>query len=121
MKKLWSIIALLIIVLPILVACGDKDPTNTPEPVVEATKAPEVKPTEVVVEPPECTDPLGCVTVEAGEKLRIATALVISGPNETLGIDSQRGVEIAIAERGTVMGFEVELVAEDGQCSAEGG
>jgi branched-chain amino acid transport system substrate-binding protein len=74
-----------------------------------------------IVEEFECTDALGCVTVNAGEKLRIATALVISGPNETLGIDSQRGVEIAIDDRGEVLGFPIELVAEDGQCSAEGG
>ena len=42
-----------------------------------------------------CDDPLGCVTVAPGDPLRIASALVTSGPNETLGLDSQYGVEVA--------------------------
>ena len=69
----------------------------------------------------DCDDPLGCVTVAAGEPIRIASALVISGANETLGVDSQTGVEVAIKERGPVAGHEVELQAEDDGCSAEGG
>ena len=56
-----------------------------------------------------------------GDPIRIASALVIAGPNETLGVDSQRGVEIAIDDRGDVAGHAIELVAEDGGCSAEGG
>jgi len=68
-----------------------------------------------------CTDPLGCVTVAPGDPLKIASALVTSGPNESLGLDTQIGVEIAIAHRGQVAGHEVELVAEDSGCSAEGG
>ncbi len=68
-----------------------------------------------------CDDPLGCVTVAPGEPLRIASALVTSGANETLGIDAQTGVEIAIQDRGTVAGHPIELQAEDAGCSAEGG
>jgi peptide/nickel transport system substrate-binding protein len=68
-----------------------------------------------------CEDPLGCVTVAPGDAIKIATALVTSGPNETLGLDSQYGVEVAIAERGELVGHPIELIAEDGQCSAEGG
>ena len=68
-----------------------------------------------------CEDPLGCVTVEPGDPLKIASALVIAGPNAPLGIDTQVGVEIAIAQRGQVAGHDVELIAEDGGCSAEGG
>ncbi|MFA9405830.1 MAG: hypothetical protein ACERKX_08415, partial [Anaerolineales bacterium] len=37
----------------------------------------------------ECADPLGCVTYAEGEPVRIASALVISGPNTDLGTDSQ--------------------------------
>ena len=69
----------------------------------------------------ECTDPLGCVTYGPEEPIRIASALVISGPNVDLGTDSQFGVEVAIDMRGEVLGHDVELQAEDDGCSAEGG
>ena len=69
----------------------------------------------------ECDDAIGCVDVAAGDPIRIASALVISGPNTQLGLDSQYGVEIAIEMYGDVLGHTVELQAEDGGCSAEGG
>ena len=69
----------------------------------------------------ECTDELGCVTVEDGDPVRIASALVISGPNTDLGTDSQYGVEIAIQFKGDIFGHPIELQAEDDGCSAEGG
>lgn len=69
----------------------------------------------------ECTDAIGCVEVAAGAPIRIASALVISGPNADLGLDSQHGVEIAIEFKGDVLGHAVELQAEDDGCSAEGG
>lgn len=74
-------------------------------------------------------DPFGCVKVEAGEPIKMASLLVISGPNTDLGLDSQYGVEIAIDKwDGTIDGkpleiggHEVVLVSEDGGCSSEGG
>jgi len=69
----------------------------------------------------ECDDALGCVTYEDGDPIRIASALVISGPNTDLGTDSQYGVEIAIDFQGEIMGHPIELQAEDDGCSAEGG
>ena len=69
----------------------------------------------------ECEDELGCVTYAPDEAIRIASALVITGPNADLGLDSQYGVEIAIDEAGEVAGHPVELQAEDDGCSSEGG
>lgn len=69
----------------------------------------------------ECTDPLGCVTVAPGEPIHIAYALVISGPDETLGVDSRNGIEVAIALKGQVLGHDIKLSGEDEGCSAEGG
>jgi branched-chain amino acid transport system substrate-binding protein len=69
----------------------------------------------------ECTDPLGCVTYGPDEPIRIASALVISGPNVDLGTDSQYGVEIAIKFQEELLGHSIELQAEDDGCSAEGG
>lgn len=72
-------------------------------------------------EPYECTDALGCVSYAPDEPIRIASALVISGPNTDLGIDSQYGVEIAMDFKGQIFGHDIELQAEDDGCNAEGG
>ncbi|NOZ49290.1 MAG: ABC transporter substrate-binding protein, partial [Chloroflexi bacterium] len=64
---------------------------------------------------------MGCVEVGPNDPVRIGYALVVSGPNETLGVDSRRGIEIAIDDRGKVLGHAIELVGEDALCSAEGG
>jgi branched-chain amino acid transport system substrate-binding protein len=68
-----------------------------------------------------CDDALGCVSYAPGDPIRIASALVISGANEQLGLDSQYGVEIAIQFQGEIMGHSIELQVEDEGCSAEGG
>ena len=69
----------------------------------------------------ECTDALGCVTVEADEPVTIASMVVLSGPNANLGQDAANAIEIALAEYGEIHGHPVNLVAEDSLCSAEGG
>ncbi len=69
----------------------------------------------------ECEDEWGCVTYGPDDPIHIATVLVISGPNESLGVDAQRGVEIAILDKGEVLGHQIKHTAEDGGCSAEGG
>ncbi|NIM51803.1 MAG: hypothetical protein GTO22_21580, partial [Gemmatimonadales bacterium] len=74
-----------------------------------------------MVEEYTCDDAIGCVEVAPGDPIRIGYALVISGPNETLGVDSRRGIEIAISDKPEVLGRPVELVGEDALCSAEGG
>ena len=69
-----------------------------------------------------CQDPLGCVTVGPGEPVHIAYALVVSGPDASLGIDSLRGIEIAVADRGgMLLGHPIELAGEDTGCTPEGG
>jgi len=75
-----------------------------------------------MVGPFECTDAIGCVDIPPGDPVRIGYALVIAGPNESLGVDSRRGIEIAIADYDTkVLDHPIELVGEDAMCSAEGG
>ncbi len=69
----------------------------------------------------ECTDEIGCVEVAPDDPIKLASALVISGPNTELGLDSQHGVEIALDMRGEVLGHPVELQTEDDGCNAEGG
>ncbi|MFN2488765.1 MAG: branched-chain amino acid ABC transporter substrate-binding protein [Actinomycetota bacterium] len=70
----------------------------------------------------ECPDDeFGCVEVGSDEPIKLGTLLVISGPNASLGLDSQYGVQVAVDMRGEVAGHEVELENQDDGCAAEGG
>jgi len=70
----------------------------------------------------ECTDSIGCVEVKSGDPIHIAYAMVIAGPDATLGIDSRNGAEIAIDEKGgKLLGHDIKFDGEDDGCSAEGG
>jgi branched-chain amino acid transport system substrate-binding protein len=74
-------------------------------------------------------DQFGCLTVASGEPIKIGTLLSISGENRSLGLDSQRGVQLAVdyldgkldGKPGQLMGHNVELVNGDETCSKEGG
>jgi len=71
-------------------------------------------------QPPE--DPLGVVTIPAGEPINIGFWGVLSGPDSSLGTDSQHGVELAIDDRGgTLLDRPIQLSSEDGLCTPEGG
>ncbi|MDR5683141.1 MAG: branched-chain amino acid ABC transporter substrate-binding protein [Armatimonadota bacterium] len=67
------------------------------------------------------TDPIGVVRVARGQPIIIAYWLVIAGPNASLGVDSRRGIELAIADKRTVAGHPIRLIGEDSGCNAEGG
>lgn len=69
-----------------------------------------------------CTDSIGCVDIAPGASVHVAWAMVVAGPDASLGIDSRRGVEIAVDDKGgTLLGHPIELTGEDTGCSAEGG
>lgn len=117
MKRTFAILSLLMVAAMILSACGTATPEATEPPDVEVTEAPETQEPEPFV----CDDAIGCVTYAPDEPIRIASALVITGADSQLGLDSQYGVEIAIDFRGQVASHDVELQTEDDGCSAEGG
>jgi len=96
MKKL-AVISLVLLISMVATACGPK------------------------AEPFECTDEWGCVTIAPEDPVRIGYALVISGPNESLGMACVHGIEIAVNERGKLLDHPIEIVGEDSLCSAEGG
>jgi branched-chain amino acid transport system substrate-binding protein len=131
-----------------LAACGGggaapTEPTEEPAEAVEATPeeemmeeeatpeeemmeeeaTPEEEMTEeegAVTDPME--DPLGVVELGADDPFTLGYLLVTSGPNASLGIDEQRGIELAIMDYGEeFMGRPIELVGEDSLCSPEGG
>jgi branched-chain amino acid transport system substrate-binding protein len=51
----------------------------------------------------------------------MGTAMVITGPDESLGLDSQYGAEVARTLRSEIAGHEVEFNHQDDGCSTEGG
>lgn len=113
-KRLFSLVSLLIIASMVLAACATattQAPAGTEAPTV--TEAPPGS---------TCTDPLGCVTVAPDEPVHIAYAMVISGSDATLGIDSRNGAEIAVSDKGgKILGHDIKFDGEDDLCSAEGG
>jgi len=97
-KRLFAIVSVLVLASFILAACGPSTPAYT------------------------CTDKIGCVTIKPGEPVHIAYGLVVAGPNETLGIDSRNGIEIAIADAGgKILGHDIKFDGQDTGCSAETG
>lgn len=97
-KRLFAVLAALMIVGMILTACGPKAAAF------------------------ECTDAIGCLDVAPDESVHLAYMLTISGATAFLGEDSKGGIEIAIDDRdGKVLGHDIVLTGEDSGCSAEGG
>jgi branched-chain amino acid transport system substrate-binding protein len=128
MRKLTVVLMLLLAM--VLAACtpaaGTGGDATTPTEVPAETGGDDPAPTEAPMdggtdEMYTCEDALGCVEIPAGEPIKLASALVISGENASLGLDSQNGVELAIEARGQIKGHDVTLVKEDDGCSPEGG
>jgi len=75
------------------------------------------------------SDPFGCQVYKSGQPIKIATLLAITGANRNLGIDSQRGVQLAVdnldgkldGKPGQLLGHNVTLEFGDETCSKEGG
>lgn len=124
--KRWSLLAMLMLLLSLaLVACGGTATNTGGEEAAPADTSGEeaAAPTSAPAASDElaCNDPIGCVEVAPGDPILIASALSISGDTADLGTDSQRGAEIAINERGELLGHSIELQPEDDGCNAEGG
>jgi len=99
-------------------------PTARPRP---ATATQVVPPSPVLtavaksVPPFKCADDLGCITIGPKGPITIAYMLVLSGPDASLGIDGQRGVEIAVGHKKEILGHPIDLIGQDTLCTAEGG
>jgi len=71
---------------------------------------------------PTVNDPLGVVTIGANDPVHVSWMLVVTGENGSLGVDSRRGIEIAVDDKGgKLLGHTIKLDGQDSGCSAEGG
>lgn len=61
------------------------------------------------------------VNVPAGDPVKVATFGVLTGANAALGQDWLDAIRLAADERGEILGHEIEVEAQDGGCSIEGG
>ncbi len=117
-KRVLLLTSALVIASVLLAACGPAAATEAPAPAAPgATSAAPAAPAAFT-----CTDKIGCVTIAPTDPIHIAYLLVVSGPNETLGVDSRNGIEIAIDDLGgKILNHDIKFDGEDGGCSAEGG
>lgn len=110
--KTYLLTGLMIIAL-LLTACAPAAQPAASEPAAADSAAPAAD---------VCNDPLGCAEIAAGDPIKIAYALVTSGPNGSLGEDSKRGMEIAVSDMGgELLGHPIEITGEDTGCTPEGG
>ena len=117
--KLWTVLAVMVILSLGLAACGPK-PTEAPPPT--PVPAAEETPTAPPVAVEEVEDEWGVVKVTKGDPIKVGFAAGLSGAGiDVLGLDEQRGAELALKDKPEVLGFAVELQVEDAMCSAEGG
>jgi branched-chain amino acid transport system substrate-binding protein len=119
----WLTVVALIGVLAVFgAACSKNKTTNPPAGGSESA-------TGGNAEQACAADEFGCVEVAAGQPIQLGTLLAISGDTASLGLDSQRGVKLAIdnldgtldGKDGQLLGHDVKLANEDDGCTAEGG
>ncbi|MEZ5279475.1 MAG: branched-chain amino acid ABC transporter substrate-binding protein [Acidimicrobiales bacterium] len=112
MKKLFTLLALLLSLSMVAAACGDSDSDDSSDTTEAAGDAGGG----------DSAGALGEVRVAAGESIQIRSLNAITGDVAFLGVPNQRAVELAIADYGQVKGFDVSMgTGLDDLCSADGG
>ncbi len=112
-KRLIRFLSLIAILALVVAACGGDD--GAPETTVDPGETPDT--TEPMVE-----DPLGTVTIPAGEPVQIRSLAAISGDVAALGIPIQNSTEMAIEDYGQIKGHDIAMgTGLDDLCSNEGG
>ena len=114
----WS--AILVVLMLVLAACTSDGGGSSTEPS-ESSAASEPAETDGAPAGDCDADEFGCIELAEGDPLVIGTALVITGANEALGLDSQYGAEVARTLTPEIAGHEVEFNHQDDGCSTEGG
>jgi len=114
MKKVFAILLIALLAIAALTAC-QQAATPAPEQPAQEEAAQE----ETMAMP---EDEWGVVEVAPDAPIKLGFAAALSGAGvDILGIDEQRGAELAVADKPEVAGHKIELVVEDSLCSGEGG
>jgi branched-chain amino acid transport system substrate-binding protein len=121
-----KLLALLAVLALVIAACGGggeaEDTTTTAGDDVTTTEAPSEETTTSAGGTTVPAGELGTIEVAAGESIKIGSLQAISGDVASLGTDQVRATEIAIADKGEILGHPIELAFnEDDTCGAEGG
>jgi len=112
MKRFFALLFVLGIVVSLIAFSASAIAQDKPKP--GPSKA---KPSAFAYE-----DKMGVVKIKPGEPIHIACWMVVAGPDASLGTDTKRGVEIAVADKGgKLLGFPIKLSVQDTGCNAEGG
>ena len=85
-RRFVPISLVLVLILALGAACQQAQGPGQP--------GPSPTPAGPAFQPPK--DEIGVVEIKPGEPIVLAGALVIAGPDASLGTDSMRGIEIAI-------------------------
>jgi branched-chain amino acid transport system substrate-binding protein len=113
--KLHKVGALAVVSILALAACSSGGASTAPSAAASAGESAAAS--AVAGE-----DPLGTVEIPAGEPVHVAYWGVLSGPDASLGEDSEQGVEVALDDlSNTFHGHDIQLTKEDGLCTPEGG
>jgi len=105
----WS--ATITVMLLVLAACSTTG--ASPSASAGGSTAPSTGPDAAAI----CAaDAFGCVEVAPGDPIKIASALAITGDVAFLGNDSNFGIDVAVADRGQLLGHDVNVVHEDSGC-----
>ena len=117
----WS--AVLVVLMLVLAACQSDPGGDASDEPTESTAAKSQPATSAGTgSAADCdADEFGCIEIAEGDPIVIGTALVITGANETLGLDSQYGAEVARGLRPDIAGHTVEFNHQDDGCTTEGG
>jgi branched-chain amino acid transport system substrate-binding protein len=117
----WS--AILVVLMLVLAACQSDDPgTDGSDEPDESVAAESMGDGNGDGAAADCdADEFGCIELAEGDPLIIGTALVITGANESLGLDSQYGAEVARTLKPEIAGHTVEFNHQDDGCTTEGG
>lgn len=64
-------------------------------------------------------DPWGDITIGPNDPIKLGVATALSGPVASLGIPIRDAAQMAVDEKGQILGHKVELVAQDDGCAPE--
>jgi branched-chain amino acid transport system substrate-binding protein len=68
----------------------------------------------------EAEDEWGTVVIESGQPIKLGISAGLSGGTANLGRQIEKGVRLAIEEKGTIKGFKLDAEAQDDTCNNQG-